>query len=96
MGYEGRNLLIDCRHALLVDVDNRMKFLWVLLDYLCIDPGGKTDVGLVVFQERICSIIELAIKGLFGKDLVQDALDEIGGFTNNFLTYLMELFLFGV
>jgi hypothetical protein len=96
LGREGSNLLLDFTKALLVRKGNSVKVLGVFLDQLCINPGGKKDMGLVVFPECARPVVQLAVKRLLDKDLLEDPLREVGCGIDEVLTKLMQMFLLGL
>ncbi len=96
LGREGSNLLFDFTKALLVRKGNSVKVLGVFLDQLCINPGGKKDMGLVVFPECARPVVPLAVKRLLDKDLLDDPLREVGCGIDEVLTKLMQMFLLGL
>jgi hypothetical protein len=93
LGSEDGNLLLDFTEALLVGKGNSVKVLGVFLDQLCINPGGEKNVGLVVFPECSRLVVQLAVKRLLDKDLLEDRLGDVGGSINEVLTKLMQMFL---
>jgi len=96
MDGEGGNLLFELTEVQLVGVGNGVKVLGIFLDQLRINSGGKKDMGLVVFPEGARPVVQLAVKGLLNKDLLEDLLDEVGCGINEVLTELMQMFLLGV
>jgi len=96
MDGEGGNLLFDLTEVQLVGVGNGVKVLGIFLDQLRINSGGKKDMGLVVFPEGARPVVQLAVKGLLNKDLLEDLLDEVGCGINEVLTELMQMFLLGI
>ena len=95
LGREDSNLLLDFTKALLVRQGNSVKVLGVFVDQLSINPGGKKDMGLVVFPERARPVVQLAVKRLLDKDLLADPLGEVRCGINEILTKLMQMFLLG-
>jgi hypothetical protein len=96
MDGEGGNLLLDLTEALLVRVGNGVKVLGIFLDQLCINAGGEKDMGLVVFLEGARPVVQLVVKGLLNKELLEGPLDEVGCGINEVLTELMQMFLLGI
>ena len=96
LGREGSNLLLDFTKALLVCKENSVKMLGVFLDQLCINPGGKKDMGLVVFPESARPVVQLAVKRLLDKELLEDPLRKVGCGIDEVLTKLMQMFLLGL
>ena len=96
LGSEGSNLLLDFTKALLVRKGNSVKVLGVFLDQLSINPGGKKDMGLVVFPERARPVVQLAVKRLLDKNLLEDPLRAVGCGIDEVLTKLMQMFLLGL
>ena len=96
MDGEGGNLLLDLTEVQLVRVGNGVKVLRILLDQLCVNSGGEKDMGLVVFLEGARPVVQLAVKGLLNKDLLEGPLDEVGCGVNEILTELMQMFLLGM
>ena len=78
LGSEDGNLLLDFTEALLVGKGNGVKVLGAFLDQLCINPGGEKNMGLVVFPECARPVVQLAVKRLLDKDLLEDLLGEVG------------------
>jgi len=66
---------------------NSVKVLGVFLDQLCINPGGKKDMGLVVFPECAHPVVQLAVKRLLDQDLLEDPLREVGRDIDEVLTF---------
>jgi len=95
LGSEDGNLLLDFTETLLVGMGHRLKVVGVFLDQLCINPGGEKDMGLVVFPECARPVVQLAVKRLLDKDLLEDLLGEVGCSINEVLTKLMQMFLLG-
>ena len=93
MGSEGGNLLLDLTKALLVRERNGVKVLGVVLDQLSINSGGEKDMGLVVFSKGVSPIVQLAVKRLLDKELLEDPLGEVRCSINEILTKLMQMFL---
>ena len=96
LGSEGGNLLLDLTKALLVREGNGVKVLGVVLDQLSINSGGEKDMGLVVFSKGVSPIVQLAVKRLLDKDLLEDPLGEVRCGINEILTKLMQMFLLGL
>ena len=96
LGREGSNLLLDFTKALLVRKGNSVKVLGVFLDQLCINPGGKKDMDLVVFPQCARPVVQLAVKRLLDKNLLEAPLREVGGGIDEVLTKLMQMFLLGL
>src|SRR5215471_12236792 len=80
------NLLLNLTEALLVGEGNGAKVLGGFLDQLCVNPGGEKDMGLVVFPECVRPIVQLAIKRLLDKDLLENSLGEVRCGINEVLT----------
>src|SRR5256886_16411474 len=96
MDGEGGNLLLNLTEALLVGVGNGVKVLGIFLDQLRINSSGEKDMGLVVFPEGACPVVQLEVKGLLNKDLLEDLLDEVGCGINEVLAELMQMLLLGI